>query len=138
MKAIILAAGKGKRLRPLTNRVPKCMITICGKPMLKRQVELLKKCNINDITVVTGSLGAKIKISDVSYVKNKFYRSTEQNYSIFAAKKKLNGSVIISFADIIYDKKILEKIINFKGECGIVVRKDWKKAYRNRCMHPTS
>ena len=138
MKAIILAAGKGKRLRPLTNRVPKCMITICGKPMLKWQVELLKKCNINDITVVTGRLGGKIKISDVSYVKNKLYRSTEQNYSLFCARKKLTGSVVISFADVIFNKKILKKLIDFKGDCGIAVRKDWKKAYRNRSMHPTS
>ena len=138
MKAIILAAGKGIRLRSMTNKIPKCMIKICDKSVLKRQVELLKKCKINNITIVTGSLAKEIKIDDVSYVKNKFYRSTEQNYSIFAAKKKLNGSVIISFADIIYDKKILEKIINFKGECGIVVRKDWKKAYRNRKLHPIS
>ena len=138
MKAIILAAGKGKRLRPLTNRIPKCMITICGKPMLKWQVELLKKYNVNDITVATGSLGEKIKISDVSYIKNKFYRSTEQNYSLFCARKKLTGSVIISFADVIFNKKILKKLIDFKGDCGIAVRKDWKKAYRNRSMHPTS
>ena len=135
MKAIILAAGKGKRLRPLTNKIPKCMITICGKPMLKWQVELLKKYNVNDITVVTGSLGEKIKISDVSYIKNKFYRSTEQNYSLFCARKKLTGSVIISFADVIFNKKILKKLIDFKGDCGIAVRKDWKKAYRNRNLH---
>ena len=138
MKAIILAAGKGIRLRSMANKIPKCMITICDKPVLKWQVELLKKCKINNIIIVTGSLAEKIKIDDVSYVKNKFYRSTEQNYSIFAAKKKLNGSIIISFADIIYDEKILKKLINFNGECGIAVRKDWKKAYRNRKLHPIS
>ena len=109
MKAIILAAGQAKRLRSLANRIPKCMIIICGKPMLKWQVELLKKCKINDITIVTGSLGTKIKIDNVSYVKNKFYSSTEQNYSVFCARNKLNDSVIISFADIIYDEKILKK-----------------------------
>ena len=64
------------------------------KKILQELVELLKKCKINNITIVTGSLAKKIKIDDVSYVKNKFYRSTEQNYSIFAAKKKLNGSII--------------------------------------------
>ena len=102
------------------------------------EVELLKKCKINDITIVTGSLGTKIKIDNVSYVKNKFYSSTEQNYSVFCARNKLNDSVIISFADIIYDEKILKKLINFKGECGIAVRKDWKKTYRNRKLHPVS
>ena len=89
-------------------------------------------------TMYKNGIDKKIKISDVSYVKNKFYRSTEQNYSLFCARKKLTGSVVISFADIIFDKKILKKLINFKGDCGIVVRKDWKKAYRNRSLHPIS
>ena len=64
MKAIILAAGKGKRLRPLTNRIPKCMITICGKPMLKWQVELLKKYNVNySLFVLDGSSKKNILLS---------------------------------------------------------------------------
>jgi len=138
LNAIILAAGQGKRLRPLTNENPKGMVTIGGKPILNWQVELLKKCNINDITIVVGHLGKKIKISGVSYVKNRFYRSTEQNYSLFCARNKLNESVIILFADIIFDKKILNKLINFKGDFGIVVRKYWNKAYRNRNLHPIS
>ena len=133
-----MAAGKGIRLRSVANKIPKCMIPICDKPILKWQVDLLKKCKITDITIVTGNLAKKIKIDDVSYVKNKFYRSTEQNYSIFTARSKIKGSVIIAFADIIYDEKILKKLINFNGECGIVVRKDWKKAYRNRKLHPVS
>lgn len=138
MKAIILAAGRGTRLKPLASKIPKCMIPICNKPILKWQVELLQKSGITDITIVTGSLAKKIKINDVCYVKNKFYRSTEQNYSIFVARNKIKGSVIISFADIIYDKKILKKLINFNGECGIAVRTDWRKAYRNRKLHPVS
>ena len=104
MKVIILAAGRGIRLRSLSNKIPKCMIPISGKPILERQVDLLKKSKINDITVVTGRLSSKIKISNISFIKNKFYRSTEQNYSIFCARNKLNGSVMISFADIIHIK----------------------------------
>lgn len=114
------------------------MVPINGKPMLGRQIELLKKSHINNITIVTGYLGNKIKIPDVSYIRNRFYRSNEQNYSLFCARNQLNDSVIISFADIIFDNKVLSKLINFKGDCGIAVRKDWKKAYRNRNLHPIS
>jgi hypothetical protein len=57
---------------------------------------------------------------------------------IVCARNKLNGTVMISFADVIYDKKILRKLIGFKGDCGIAVRKDWKKAYKNRSLHPIS
>ena len=62
MKVIILAAGRGTRLKPLASKIPKCMIPICDKPILKWQVELLQKCGITDITIVTGGLAKKIKI----------------------------------------------------------------------------
>ena len=54
MKGIILAAGEGKRLRPLTENLPKSMINFCGMTLLERQIGIMKRCNINDIIVITG------------------------------------------------------------------------------------
>jgi NDP-sugar pyrophosphorylase family protein len=50
-KAILLAAGQGERLRPLTQRVPKCMVEIAGKPLLERNVEWLKKYGVTDLVI---------------------------------------------------------------------------------------
>ena len=54
MNAIILAAGKGERLQPLTNKIPKCMVKLFNKTLLEYQIDVFKPCKINDITIVTG------------------------------------------------------------------------------------
>ena len=61
MKGIILAAGEGKRLRPLTENLPKTMIDFFGVTLLQRQIETMRKCNVTDIIVVTGYMSEKIK-----------------------------------------------------------------------------
>ena len=56
MKTIILAAGQGTRLRPLTDNCPKCMVEVNGKSIIERQLEIMRECNIKeqDITIVCG------------------------------------------------------------------------------------
>ena len=54
LKVIILAAGMGSRLRPLTNDKPKCMIKLLDETLIQRQIKIFHSCNINDITIVTG------------------------------------------------------------------------------------
>ena len=54
LNVIILAAGKGERLRPLTNDKPKCMVELFGKSILEWQIETFQKFGIKDITIVTG------------------------------------------------------------------------------------
>lgn len=56
MRAILLAAGMGNRLRPLTLETPKSLIEVNGKPLLERQVEYLKEKGVEDIIVVIGYL----------------------------------------------------------------------------------
>ncbi len=61
MKAIILAGGKGTRLLPLTESIPKPMVILCGKPLLQYQIELLKNNGFKEITLIVNYLGEKIK-----------------------------------------------------------------------------
>ena len=70
MKAIILAAGEGKRLRPLTNNTPKCMVNLFGKSLLQWQIETFRSCQIDDISVVTGYLNEMIKFENITYFEN--------------------------------------------------------------------
>ena len=53
------------------------------------------------------------------------------------ASDKIDGDVLISYSDIIYEEKILNQILDFKSEIGIAVDLDWRKNYKNRTMHPT-
>ena len=86
MKSIILAAGEGKRLRPLTNNTPKCMVEIFGKSLLERQIEIMKSCGINDIVVVTGYKSNMINIPGIIFEKNVNYKNTNMIETYFVLK----------------------------------------------------
>lgn len=138
MKAIILAAGEGKRLRPLTESKPKCLINLFGKSILQRQIETLKKCNINDISIVIGYLGEKIKIPDVTYFHNFNYNTTNMLETLFCAREKLSDSVIISYGDIVFEKSVLEKLINSQNDISITIDINWENYWRKRFGNPLS
>ena len=70
INVIILAAGMGKRLGPLTKDIPKGMVKLFGKSLLEIQIDIFKQYGINDITIVTGYLGEKITFPDINYIKN--------------------------------------------------------------------
>ena len=67
MKAIIIAAGPCKRLMPLTDELPKCMLKINGKPILRNTIELFRNNGINDISVIRGYKKEKINFPNVTY-----------------------------------------------------------------------
>lgn len=136
MKAIILAAGEGTRLKPLTNTRPKCLVELFGKPLIVHTVELFQKCGISDITIVTGYLSNMIKIPNVSYRNNKNYDSTNMVETLFCAKDKLENSVIISYADIIFQKNVLESLIVSKENMSIIIDSNWEEYWKLRFENP--
>ena len=89
MKAIILAAGPGSRLRPLTNSLPKCMLPIKGKPILQNILDLFRANGVADITVVTGHQGDKITDPNISRVVNRDYLNNNILHSMMCARAKL-------------------------------------------------
>ncbi len=132
MKAIILAAGKGGRLLPLTADKPKCMVKLFTKTILEHQIEIFKSCGINEIIVITGYLSDQIKIPNLKYYQNKKYDSTNMLETLFCAKKELNDNIIISYGDIIFEKKVLEQLIHSKDDISVIVDKNWKEYWKIR------
>ena len=137
MNIIILAAGVGKRLLPETENVPKGMVKLFDKSLIEMQLDIFKKCGIDDISIVTGHLAEIINFPSINYFKNENFSTTHQNESIYCAKQKLNDT-IICYADLIFDISIIKKMINFKGDIGIAVKSDWKSNYVGRTLHPLS
>ena len=76
MNVIILAAGQGSRLKPLTNQKPKCLVELFGKSLLKWQLDLYQKLQINDISIVTGYLKEKIFFPNIKFFENNYYDTT--------------------------------------------------------------
>jgi len=136
LKSIILAAGEGKRLRPLTNDVPKSMVDFFGKTILERQIETMKKCGIDDIVVVTGYKADLIDIPGVIYETNYNFENTNMVETLFCAKKHLDGEIIISYADILYEKNILNKLLDSKNDISVIIDKNWKEYWEKRFIDP--
>ena len=138
MKVIILAAGMGSRLRPLTNNKPKCMLELSNQTMIERQIKIFHSCNINDITVVTGYKSELIDIPDVKYVKNENYETTNMNESLFCALELSNTPILVTYSDIVFEQKIIQQMLEIIDGIRLAVNLNWKTSYHNRTMHPLS
>ena len=136
MNAIILAAGQGKRLAPLTKNKPKCMVNLFGKTMLEWQISVFKKCGITDISIVTGYRSELIDLPGLEFFQNKKFETTNMVESLFCASEKLNKSTIVSYGDIIFEKRILDKLLESKHDISVVIDKDWRKQWDTRFQNP--
>jgi len=138
MNAIILAAGMSSRLRPVTSDKPKCMLKLFNETLLERQIKIFRNYNINDITIVTGYRSEIIDISNVNYVKNENYETTNINESLFCALEPSNGPILVTYSDIVFEQKIIQQMLEITDGIRLAVDLDWKKHYQNRTMHTLS
>jgi len=136
LKSIILAAGEGKRLWPLAKDVPKCMVKLFGKTLLERQIDVFKSCNVLDISVVTGHKSELITLKGITYFKNKKFDTTNMLETLFCAEEKLRDCVIVSYGDIIFEKKVLDSLIKSEDDISVVIDKDWEKYWELRFERP--
>jgi len=135
-KAIIIAAGMGKRLNPLTEDKPKCLLEIEGKTIMERQLETLRLCGVNNAAIVRGYQADKINFAGVTYYENPNYQNNNILNSLFYAEASMEGNFIASYSDILYDKSVLERLLEDQHDVVIVVDTDWREYYRGRIGHP--
>jgi choline kinase len=112
--AIILAAGQGRRLLPYTHDRPKCLLDIGGKTILEHQVETLRSCHVDHITVVTGYLGSKVRDvlgTQVHYTANPDFETTSSMYSLWLARHAATAGCIILNADVLFHVNILQRLL---------------------------
>ena len=112
------------------------MVTLFKKKILQWQINTLKSCGIEDITIVKGYLGQLIDFKKINYRQNKKYLTTNMVETLFCARDKIIGPTIISYGDIIYQKDVLEKIIHSKAEISVVIDKNWKRYWSKRFSEP--
>lgn len=113
-KAIILAAGQGKRLFPYTKDRPKCLLDFGGRSLIEIQLAAFESCGIKDVTVVVGykservmeTLGEKVK-----YVKNEHYEDTSSMYSLWLARENGYQGCVVLNSDVLFHPNILRKLL---------------------------
>lgn len=136
--AIILAAGQGTRLRPYTDHIPKCMVEVNGKPMIRWQMEVLKSAGVDHIIAVTGYREDKISFEGITKVFNPEFADTNMIYSLFCAEEYLKGDLLICYGDIVYSRENVEKLINNQNDIVIAADEHWKTYWSERFDDPLS
>lgn len=126
MKAIILAAGQGTRLKKYTENLPKGMLSFAGKTIIERQIEIYKKCGINEIIVVRGFAADKITYSGIKYYTNENYANTNMVESLMVAKVEFNDDVIVSYSDILFEERLLKAMMKSTDDFACAVDDNWK------------
>lgn len=137
-KAIIIAAGMGIRLNPLTNNKPKCLLKVGRKTIMERQLETLRLCGITDTVVIRGYKKEKINFPGIKYYENTDYLNNNILNSLFYAQPEMDRDFITSYSDILFDKSVVEKLLEDKNDIAVVVDTDWQEYYQGRTKHPMS
>jgi len=120
MKAIILSAGQGSRLLPLTEAMPKCLLPIGNKPLLARQIDGLCACGVTEIVVVTGfATGAveqclnKLDVGDLTArsIFNPFFNVADNLASCWMARHEMQGDFILLNGDTLFEPAVCDRLL---------------------------
>lgn len=132
MKAIILAAGLGSRLRPITDSIPKCMVSVNGKPIIYKQISNLLDNGFKEEDIfVVGGYKAEIleeylnsKFPNVKFVNNARYAETNNMYSLYLAMKEIGeDAFLLMNADVFCDSSVITGLMANEVENAIAVDK---------------
>ncbi|NPB10091.1 MAG: phosphocholine cytidylyltransferase family protein [Thermodesulfobacteria bacterium] len=136
MKAIILSAGQGKRLLPLTKDKPKCLVGLEGRAIIEWQIDVLRYAGVDDIVVVVGYQAEKVErllrqrygSSAPRFLLNPDYATTDNLWSCWRAREEMDGPFILLNGDTLFEPEVLERLFSVHGY-PITVTVNRKPAY---------
>lgn len=116
MIAVILAAGLGVRLRPITYSIPKGLIRVGGKPLLRRSLANISRQGIEEAIIVVGYKGKLIRQElgntcegvSINFVENSEYLTTGSMYSLCKAETQISGDILLLESDLFYEQRAVE------------------------------
>ncbi|MEZ9819545.1 sugar phosphate nucleotidyltransferase [Shewanella sp. 10N.286.45.A1] len=138
-KALILAAGQGTRLRPITNDRPKCLVPLMGKSLLQRQVETLRSEGIKDIHIATGYRSDQIEALGFATSFNARFDQTNMVTSLFTAIDFISDckeDLILGYGDIVYHQENLQALLACDDELALMIDTNWRALWSLRLDNP--
>lgn len=139
MKAIILAAGRGSRMRHLTDTRPKCLVEFRGRALLDRQINALRTAGIQDIGIVTGYLREMVAGRADREFHNPRWADTNMVTSLSYAKDWLcQGPCIVSYSDIFYEPEAVSLLMGSQADLAITYDPNWLDIWQRRFADPLS
>jgi len=136
MKAVILAAGEGTRLRPYTLDRPKCLVEIEGRSLLYRQLDILVAEQIHPIIIVGGYRSEMLQLPITELCINPRFSETNMVWTLFCAETHLEGGAVVSYGDIVYSREVLLTLLKSEADIAVTIDMDWEAYWRVRNENP--
>jgi len=140
VKAIIIGAGRGSRLRHLTDEIPKTLVPILGRPMLDSILEALAAGGFkrSDIVFICGYRADVIRAAypDLTYVENTDWENNNILLSLLCAREYLKDGFVSTYADIVYRPAAVADLVQSPHAITLVSDTDWRRRYTGRTQHP--
>lgn len=140
MRAIVIGAGRGSRLRHLTDEVPKTLVPVLGRPMLESILEALAAGGFtrSDVTFVCGYLKEVVqaRYPELEYVENRDWERNNILGSLLCARERMKEGFVSTYADIVYRPAVVEALVKAPGDLVLAVDTDWRRRYAGRTEHP--
>lgn len=140
-KAIVIAAGRGKRLRPYTDEAPKCLVPVGGHSILAWQLAAYRACGIEDIVIIRGYRGDVLAhrlagTSGIRFADNPDWQENNILESLFCARDELDAPVLLSYSDIVFTEEVARRAARAPGDIALVIDRDFASLYEGRSEHP--
>jgi L-glutamine-phosphate cytidylyltransferase len=137
MKAIILAAGRGSRMRELTDERPKCLLELRGKTLLDWQLEALREAGIKEIAIVSGYKREMLANRGLVEFHNPRWAETNMVSSLACAADWLKTEpCIVSYSDIFYGSSAVQSLMNSNASLGVTYDPNWLQLWTHRFGDP--
>lgn len=137
MKAIILAAGRGSRMKDLTEERPKCLVELRGKTLLEWQLKALREAGISEIAIVTGYKRELLSNRGLVEFHNPRWAETNMVSSLACAQEWLQAEpCIVSYSDIFYKASAVESLMTCAGRLAVTYDPHWLKLWEKRFGDP--
>lgn len=129
MQALILAAGFGRRLQPITNKIPKSLVEVNGIPLLINALECLSDRDITEVLIVVGDkkdiiinkIGHSYNEMKITYIENPIYKKTNNVYSLWLAQNYVHDDLIMLECDLFYHRTLIDHVLSKQNSCNILV-----------------
>jgi choline kinase len=142
VKAIVIGAGRGSRLRHLTEEIPKTLVPILGRPMLDSILEALAAGGFqrSDVVFICGYKAEVIRAAypDLTYVENTGWEQNNILLSLLTAREHLEGGFVSTYADIVYRPEVVADLVRSPHALTLACDTDWRRRYVGRSQHPES